>query len=178
MYFTIAVLCLIDLTEIHILCLSLFTIYNCSLIKPPHQHRASASWRASLPVCTTCHFIVYTIFLLVRRKIKNKKALHLNLDKVNNAIRGNWLFSAYHSGVFPVVLSDPAMAPIGKNVLTLTNVEQSENFTCVAVSKLGNIEATTLVEVKGTLHGKPPQIFFCLFSMTDPRSSPSTASSL
>ncbi|KAK6736050.1 hypothetical protein RB195_018994 [Necator americanus] len=47
-----------------------------------------------------------------------------------------------------VVLSDPATAPIGKNVLTLTNVEQSENFTCVAVSKLGNIEATTLVEVK------------------------------
>ncbi|KAK6018146.1 hypothetical protein OSTOST_16282 [Ostertagia ostertagi] len=25
------------------------------------------------------------------------------------------------------------MAPIGKNVLTLTNIEQSENFTCVAV---------------------------------------------
>ncbi|EPB68155.1 fibronectin type III domain protein [Ancylostoma ceylanicum] len=47
-----------------------------------------------------------------------------------------------------VMLSDPATAPIGKNVLTLTNVEQSENFTCVAVSKLGNIEATTLVEVK------------------------------
>lgn len=46
------------------------------------------------------------------------------------------------------MLSDPATAPIGKNVLTLTNVEQSENFTCVAVSKLGNIEATTLVEVK------------------------------
>uniref|UniRef100_A0A8L8K4L4 protein-tyrosine-phosphatase n=1 Tax=Heligmosomoides polygyrus TaxID=6339 RepID=A0A8L8K4L4_HELPZ len=56
-----------------------------------------------------------------------------------------------------VVLSDPAMAPIGKNVLTLTNVEQSENFTCVAVSKLGNIEATTLVEVKAL--PPPPRHF-------------------
>ncbi|VDL69517.1 unnamed protein product [Nippostrongylus brasiliensis] len=62
-----------------------------------------------------------------------------------------------------VVLSDPAMAPIGKNVLTLTNVEQSENFTCVAVSKLGNIEATTLVEVKAL---PPPPNHFKVSSVT------------
>lgn len=37
----------------------------------------------------------------------------------------------------------------GKNVLTLTRVEQTENYTCIAVSKLGNIEATTTVEVRG-----------------------------
>uniref|UniRef100_A0A1I7WV65 protein-tyrosine-phosphatase n=1 Tax=Heterorhabditis bacteriophora TaxID=37862 RepID=A0A1I7WV65_HETBA len=48
-----------------------------------------------------------------------------------------------------VMLDDAITAPIGKNVLTLSNVEQTENFTCVAVSKLGNIEATTTVEVKG-----------------------------
>ncbi|KIH47480.1 fibronectin type III domain protein [Ancylostoma duodenale] len=62
-----------------------------------------------------------------------------------------------------VMLSDPATAPIGKNVLTLTNVEQSENFTCVAVSKLGNIEATTLVEVKPL---PPPPRHFQVSSVT------------
>uniref|UniRef100_A0A1I7U9Z1 protein-tyrosine-phosphatase n=1 Tax=Caenorhabditis tropicalis TaxID=1561998 RepID=A0A1I7U9Z1_9PELO len=48
-----------------------------------------------------------------------------------------------------MVLDDPSTAPIGKNVLTLTHVESTENFTCVAVSALGNIEATTTVIAKG-----------------------------
>ncbi|CAJ0945700.1 unnamed protein product, partial [Mesorhabditis belari] len=47
-----------------------------------------------------------------------------------------------------VALSDPLTAPIGKNILTLSAVEKSENFTCVAVSKLGNIEAITTVMAK------------------------------
>lgn len=37
---------------------------------------------------------------------------------------------------------------LGRNVLTLTRIEKTENYTCVAVSKLGNIEAMTTVEVK------------------------------
>uniref|UniRef100_A0A0K0CVT1 Protein-tyrosine-phosphatase n=1 Tax=Angiostrongylus cantonensis TaxID=6313 RepID=A0A0K0CVT1_ANGCA len=61
------------------------------------------------------------------------------------------------------MLNDPAMAPIGKNVLTLTNVEQSDNFTCVAVSKLGNIEATTLVDVQAL---PPPPRNFQVSSVT------------
>uniref|UniRef100_A0A8R1DI26 protein-tyrosine-phosphatase n=1 Tax=Caenorhabditis japonica TaxID=281687 RepID=A0A8R1DI26_CAEJA len=47
-----------------------------------------------------------------------------------------------------MLLEDPATAPIGKNVLKLTSVESTENFTCVAVSALGNIEATTMVIAK------------------------------
>ncbi|VDM99979.1 unnamed protein product, partial [Onchocerca ochengi] len=45
-------------------------------------------------------------------------------------------------------LNDPQAAPIGRNVLTLTRIEKTENYTCVAVSKLGNIEVMTTVEVK------------------------------
>ncbi|EFO21427.1 hypothetical protein LOAG_07060 [Loa loa] len=45
-------------------------------------------------------------------------------------------------------LNDPQAAPIGRNVLTLTKIEKTENYTCVAVSKLGNIEVMTTVEVK------------------------------
>lgn len=47
-----------------------------------------------------------------------------------------------------VLLNDPSTAPIGKNVLKLTVVEETANFTCIAVSKLGNIEASTTVVVK------------------------------
>lgn len=57
--------------------------------------------------------------------------------------------SKFSNHKFSVVLDDPSTAPIGKNVLTLTHVESTENFTCVAVSALGNIEATTTVIAKG-----------------------------
>ena len=40
--------------------------------------------------------------------------------------------------------------PIGKNVLMLTDVRETANYTCVAASELGNIEAVAQVKVKGT----------------------------
>lgn len=39
--------------------------------------------------------------------------------------------------------------PIGRNVLELTNIRKSANYTCVAMSSLGMIEATAQVTVKG-----------------------------
>ncbi len=39
--------------------------------------------------------------------------------------------------------------PIGKNVLELRNIRDSANYTCVAASKLGIIEAHTFVRVQG-----------------------------
>lgn len=40
--------------------------------------------------------------------------------------------------------------PIGRNVLELTDVRQSANYTCVAMSTLGVIEAAAQITVKGT----------------------------
>lgn len=48
-------------------------------------------------------------------------------------------------------LSEAGRAPVGRNVLMLSDLESSENYTCVAVSKLGNIEAVAAVLVKGSL---------------------------
>lgn len=39
--------------------------------------------------------------------------------------------------------------PIGKNVLHLFDVRESVNYTCVAASKLGSIEAVSQVVVQG-----------------------------
>lgn len=39
--------------------------------------------------------------------------------------------------------------PIGRNILELVNIQQSENYTCLAASTLGTIEATTFVRVQG-----------------------------
>lgn len=39
--------------------------------------------------------------------------------------------------------------PVGRNVLELTNIRQSVNYTCVAISSLGMIETTAQVVVKG-----------------------------
>ncbi|XP_071216915.1 receptor-type tyrosine-protein phosphatase F isoform X7 [Salvelinus alpinus] len=44
--------------------------------------------------------------------------------------------------------------PIGRNVLEVTNVKESANYTCVAISSLGMIEATAQVSVKAL--PKPP----------------------
>ncbi|KAG8312842.1 hypothetical protein J6590_013180 [Homalodisca vitripennis] len=40
--------------------------------------------------------------------------------------------------------------PIGRNVLELTGIQESANYTCVAASALGVIEATTHVKVQCT----------------------------
>lgn len=42
--------------------------------------------------------------------------------------------------------------PIGRNVLELTDVRQSNNYTCVAMSTLGVIEAVAQIIVKGESH--------------------------
>lgn len=39
--------------------------------------------------------------------------------------------------------------PIGRNVLELTDIRQSNNYTCVAMSTLGVIEAVAQIIVKG-----------------------------
>ncbi|XP_068449276.1 protein tyrosine phosphatase receptor type Fa isoform X7 [Clinocottus analis] len=44
--------------------------------------------------------------------------------------------------------------PIGRNVLELTNIRQSANYTCVAISSLGVIETTAQITVKAL--PKPP----------------------
>ncbi|KAL6262188.1 hypothetical protein P5V15_007285 [Pogonomyrmex californicus] len=38
--------------------------------------------------------------------------------------------------------------PVGKNVLILTDIKESANYTCTAASDLGVIEATTMVKVQ------------------------------
>lgn len=46
--------------------------------------------------------------------------------------------------------------PIGRNVLELTNIRKSANYTCVAMSSLGMIEATAQVTVKGKVESFTP----------------------
>lgn len=46
--------------------------------------------------------------------------------------------------------------PVGRNVLELTNIRKSANYTCVAMSSLGMIEATAQVTVKGKIASFTP----------------------
>jgi len=48
-------------------------------------------------------------------------------------------------------LSPEDKLPVGRNVLNLTNVEVSDNYTCIAASSLGMIEATTFIKVLSKL---------------------------
>ncbi|KAJ0058874.1 hypothetical protein NL108_001113, partial [Boleophthalmus pectinirostris] len=51
-------------------------------------------------------------------------------------------------------LTEEENMPLGRNVLEVTNIRESANFTCVAMSSLGIIEATAQVTVKAL--PKPP----------------------
>ncbi|KAJ8406356.1 hypothetical protein AAFF_G00305870 [Aldrovandia affinis] len=53
-----------------------------------------------------------------------------------------------------VELTKEEEMPVGRNVLELTNIRQSSNYTCVAISSLGMIEATAQISVKAL--PKPP----------------------
>lgn len=46
--------------------------------------------------------------------------------------------------------------PIGRNVLELNGVRESANYTCVAMSSLGVIEAVAQVLVKSKTHSELP----------------------
>lgn len=46
-------------------------------------------------------------------------------------------------------LSKEDEMPLGRSVLELTNIQESANYTCVAISSVGMIEATVQVTVKG-----------------------------
>jgi hypothetical protein len=45
--------------------------------------------------------------------------------------------------------------PVGKNVLVLTDIQESANYTCTAASDLGVIETTTMVKVQCSYQGSP-----------------------
>ncbi|XP_072749462.1 tyrosine-protein phosphatase Lar isoform X5 [Anoplolepis gracilipes] len=47
--------------------------------------------------------------------------------------------------------------PVGKNVLKLTDIKESTNYTCTAASDLGVIDATTMVKVQ-SLPGSPENV--------------------
>lgn len=38
--------------------------------------------------------------------------------------------------------------PVGRNILELTNIVSSANYTCIAASTLGQIEASAIVKVQ------------------------------
>lgn len=46
-------------------------------------------------------------------------------------------------------MGNPDSTPIGKNVLQLTNIEESAEYSCTAVSDLGTIMLSTQVQVQG-----------------------------
>ena len=59
-----------------------------------------------------------------------------------------------------VELTEEDDIPIGKNVLMLKDIRESANYTCVAASDLGNIEAVAMVKVKGWFRVEGSQVLY------------------
>lgn len=62
--------------------------------------------------------------------------------------QSNMCSSGLTNAIYQVDLSREEM-PLGRSVLELTNIQESANYTCVAMSSVGMIEATVQVTVKG-----------------------------
>lgn len=62
---------------------------------------------------------------------------------VNQNFNRSFVWSA---GTVDITAEDEI--PVGKNVLELTNIFNSANYTCIAASTLGQIEAVAMVKVQ------------------------------
>lgn len=69
----------------------------------------------------------------------------LNLTCV--AVGSPMPYVKWRKGVTQELTSEDNL-PIGKNTLELTNIQESANYTCIAASALGIIEATAQVKVQ------------------------------
>lgn len=76
----------------------------------------------------------------------NEVRLGANLSLECVAVGSPMPLVKWKSGVDDITPEDEI--PVGKNVLELTNIQHSANFTCVAASSLGTIEATAIVKVQ------------------------------
>jgi len=70
-----------------------------------------------------------------------------------------------------VELTPEAEAPLGRNVLTLSDVRQTATYTCVASSDLGSIEHQAEVQVKGAYEQRCVSAFQVVLSYSTNKSS-------
>ncbi|XP_055295997.1 tyrosine-protein phosphatase Lar isoform X4 [Sitodiplosis mosellana] len=76
----------------------------------------------------------------------NEIMLGANLSLECVAVGSPMPFVRWKSGAVDLTPED--QMPVGKNVLELTNIQQSNNYTCIAASTLGTIEAHAMVKVQ------------------------------
>lgn len=76
----------------------------------------------------------------------NEIMLGANISLECVAVGSPMPFVRWKTGALDLTPED--QMPVGKNVLDLTNIQQSNNYTCVAASTLGTIEAHAMVKVQ------------------------------
>lgn len=76
----------------------------------------------------------------------NEIMLGANLSLECVAVGSPMPYVRWKSGAADLTPED--QLPVGKNVLELTNILESKNYTCIAASTLGTIEAHAMVKVQ------------------------------
>lgn len=76
----------------------------------------------------------------------NEIMLGANLSLECVAVGSPMPYVRWKSGATDLTPED--QLPVGKNVLDLTNIQESKNYTCIAASTLGTIEAHAMVKVQ------------------------------
>lgn len=115
----------------------------------------SAQWSSDTPTPPPCP-LTLPLFTLAVRRVPPRFSIpptnhevmpggSVNLTCV--AVGAPMPYVKWMSG--EVELTREEEMPIGRNVLELTNIRQSANYTCVAMSSLGMIETTAQITVKG-----------------------------
>lgn len=84
----------------------------------------------------------------------NEVVLGANLSLTCVAVGSPMPFVKWRKGTFDITAED--QIPVGRNILELTNIVNSANYTCIAASTLGQIEAIAVVKVQ-CKHSYPPQ---------------------
>ncbi|KAM6262448.1 receptor-type tyrosine-protein phosphatase F isoform 3-T5 [Porphyrio hochstetteri] len=126
-------------------------VFPCLFLFPPHLHRTLPSNK------TNFHLSDQREVRRVAPRFSIPPSNHevmpggsVNLTCV--AVGAPMPYVKWMAGVEELTKEDEM--PVGRNVLELNNILQSANYTCVAISSLGMIEATAQITVKAL--PKPP----------------------
>lgn len=76
----------------------------------------------------------------------NEVVLGANLSLTCIAVGSPMPFVKWRKGSVDITPEDET--PVGRNILELTNIVNSANYTCIAASTLGHIEASAVVKVQ------------------------------
>jgi len=127
--------------------LRLYVFYYCSTIILVDEHKINQIKSNSCLYILWCSVVrrVPPHFSILPESTEVVSGGSVNLTCV--AVGSPMPYVKWRLGAIDMMPDDPV--PVGRSILTLTDIRESRTYTCIALSELGNIEYDAEIRVKG-----------------------------